>query len=65
MTFLEMKRELLGFGNLRLAKSKDLSVLQHLPNRHIENHGHDTQHHEQLLEQVHLELTKLAPEHLQ
>lgn len=28
----------LGFWQLRLAKSEHLSVLQHLPNRHIENH---------------------------
>lgn len=42
VTFQQMKRELLGFWQLRLAKSKDLSVLQHLPNRHMENQGHNT-----------------------
>lgn len=53
VTFQQMKRELLGFWQLRLAKWKDLSVLQHLPNGHIENHGHDTQYCGQLLEQAH------------
>lgn len=53
VTFQQMKRELLGFWQVRLAKSKGLSVLQHLPTRHMENHGHDTQHHGQLLEQAH------------
>lgn len=51
VTFQQMKRELLGFWQVRLAKSQDLSVLQHLPA--MENHGHDTQHHGQLLERAH------------
>lgn len=44
VTFQQMKRELLRFWQLRLPKSKGLFVLQHLPNRHIKNHGHDIQH---------------------